>query len=456
MPIEFVPMGKKQGAAHVPVLLKPQLQLHEGLHETESACEATAVTERKRLQLWRKLWNGFQSSAIGCFGFVESTGLLYGWKLFAQSPNNSSEKTKFDGVKVSDREHLGPTLRGLNQQGITTSHQADLAESMLRNLGLTDNFARLVGFCGHASQTENNPLAAGLDCGACGGHSGEPNARLAAMLLNQPYIREALSTRGIQIPSDTYFLGGLHNTTTDKIEFFDVSEIPASHRNDFAELVAQTTAAGEQNRMERMPTMASESAADLIGRAADWSEVRPEWGLAGNSAFIIGPRWLSSDADLDGRTFLHSYDYRNDPAGSVLELIMTAPMVVAHWINMQYYASTVDNEHFGSGNKTIHNVVGRFGVLSGNGGDLQTGLPWQSLHTGNGYQHLPMRLQVVIAAPLELIDQVIAKHQSIDDLLTNQWLHLVAIDQGNTYRYVDGSWESLSSWQSPQQSTVKN
>ena len=59
---------------------------------------------------------------------------------------------------------------------------------------------------------------------------------------------------------------------------------------------------------------------------------------------------------------------------------MTAPMIVAHWINMQYFASTVDNDHFGSGNKTIHNVVGRFGILSGNGGDLMTGLPWQSLH----------------------------------------------------------------------------
>ncbi len=153
---------------------------------------------------------------------------------------------------------------------------------------------------------------------------------------------------------------------------------------------------------------------------------------------------------------MHSYDYRSDPDGGVLESIMTAPMVVAHWINMQYFASTVDHQHFGSGDKTIHNVVGRFGVLSGNGGDLKTGLPWQSLHTGDSYQHLPMRLQAVISAPLHLIDQVIDKHQSIDDLLTNQWLHLVAIDQGSTYRYVDGSWEQLSDCQSPEPCTVEN
>jgi uncharacterized protein YbcC (UPF0753/DUF2309 family) len=124
---------------------------------------------------------------------------------------------------------------------------------------------------------------------------------------------------------------------------------------------------------------------------------------------------------------------------------MTAPMVVASWINMQYYASTVDNQHFGSGNKTVHNVVGKFGILSGNGGDLQTGLPWQSLHTGRSYQHLPMRLQVVIAAPREMIDRVIDKHEMVANLFDGHWLHLIAIENGQTYRYgASGSWEPLT------------
>ncbi len=144
--------------------------------------------------------------------------------------------------------------------------------------------------------------------------------------------------------------------------------------------------------------------------------------------------------------FLHSYDHTQDPDGGVLETIMTAPMVVAHWINMQYYASTVDNRHFGSGNKTVHNVVGRFGILSGNGGDLMTGLPWQSLHTGDDYQHLPMRLQSVIAAPRGSIERVIEKHEAISDLLTGGWLHLIAIDEGTVYRYAeDGSWQAVNS-----------
>ncbi len=201
--------------------------------------------------------------------------------------------------------------------------------------------------------------------------------------------------------------------------------------------------ASEQTRTERLPIVASKSLGDLLKRASDWSEVRPEWGLAGNAAFIVAPRSVTKNANLNARSFLHSYDYTQDTEGTVLETIMTAPMVVAHWINMQYYASTVDNHHFGSGNKTVHNVVGRFGILSGNGGDLMTGLPWQSLHTGEKLQHLPLRLQVVIAAPREMIDRVIAKHEMVANLLTGGWLHLIAIDDSEMYRYSeDGNWDA--------------
>ncbi len=195
-----------------------------------------------------------------------------------------------------------------------------------------------------------------------------------------------------------------------------------------------------------MPILASDSIADLMRRAADWSEVRPEWGLAGNAAFIAAPRSLTKNANLNGQSFLHSYDHQSDPDGAVLETIMTAPMIVAHWINMQYYASTVDNVHFGSGHKTIHNVVGRFGILSGNGGDLMTGLPWQSLHSGEDYQHSPMRLQAVIAAPRTSIEKVIEKHEVVANLLAGGWLHLIALDGDVTYRYAeDGSWQAIHS-----------
>jgi len=319
-------------------------------------------------------------------------------------------------------------------------------ESMLRNMSMTENFARLVVFCGHASETVNNPLAAGLDCGACGGHSGEPNARLAALLLNQPQIREMLAERGIEIPADTYFLGGLHNTVTDEIQLFDQDDVPASHRDEFEQLREHCATASENTRTERLPSLAGKSPQGLLKRAGDWSEVRPEWGLAGNSALIVAPRSVTNQINLAGQVFLHNYDHRQDATGNVLETIMTAPMIVAHWINMQYYASTVDQQHFGSGNKTVHNVVGRFGILSGNGGDLMTGLPWQSLHNGREHQHLPLRLQVVIAAQRASIERVINAHPMIEDLLAGDWLQIIALDDNQAYRFDrDGSWVSLNS-----------
>ncbi len=123
---------------------------------------------------------------------------------------------------------------------------------------------------------------------------------------------------------------------------------------------------------------------------------------------------------------------------------MTAPLVVANWINMQYYASVVDGEHFGSGNKTIHNVVGRFGILSGSTGDLMTGLPWQSLHNGSEFQHAPLRLQAVIAAPREAIQRVIDKHALVSNLIVNGWVHLIAIEGSTHYRYTENSqWQPV-------------
>ena len=322
-----------------------------------------------------------------------------------------------------------------------------MAESMLRGIGIVDSFARLVVFCGHGCQTENNPLKAGLDCGACGGHTGEANARLAAKLLNQPYMsgrrwpnggsrsprRHAIRRRAAQHDDRR---GELSTTRTS---------CPSLTDSDLAELDSRAPGRlREANGQERLSVLPGKSVADLVRRSRDWSEVRPEWGLAGNAAFIAAPRALTAAVPLDGRAFLHSYDYRNDPEFAVLEQIMTAPLVVANWINMQYYASTVDPAHFGSGNKTVHNVVGRFGVFSGNGGDLMTGLPWQSVHDGKDYQHHPLRLLAVIAAPRSAITAVLSRHKNVEDLAVNGWVQLVASEPEGCYRLTPKkTWEPL-------------
>ncbi|MFT7638587.1 MAG: hypothetical protein ACI9G1_000311 [Pirellulaceae bacterium] len=445
LPIEYVPLGETQGSANVPVLISPQFKVHEEIDAVDGNATENAIKRRSTFRFVRNVWKEFQASAVSCFAFVETIGLFYGFKLLARSIGwGQSRSSRFDGIARTDRDRLGPTIRGLSEQGVSPSKQADMAESILRGIGIVDEFARLVAFCGHGSETENNPLQAGLDCGACGGHSGEANARFAAKLLNQKYIREMLAQRGILIPDDTYFIAALHNTTTDELDFYDAHEIPESHLGDLQVLENYAEPASKRTRTERLAVLPGSSDADLVRRSQDWSEIRPEWGLAGNAAFIAAPRELTESVSLDGRSFLHSYDYRSDPEFTVLEQIMTAPLIVAHWINMQYYASTVDPIHFGSGNKTVHNVVGRFGIFSGNGGDLKTGLPWQSVHDGTQYQHHPLRLLAVIASPREAIQAIIAKHEIVAKLLTNGWLQLISIEGGDYYRYTERqTWDEL-------------
>jgi hypothetical protein len=124
---------------------------------------------------------------------------------------------------------------------------------------------------------------------------------------------------------------------------------------------------------------------------------------------------------------------------------MTAPMVVANWINLQYYGSTVDHDRLGAGNKVLHNVVGgRIGVLEGNGGDLRQGLAIQSLHDGRRWIHEPLRLSVFIEAPAEAIDEIIAGSETVRDLVDNEWLHLLRVDDHGEvqHRLPGGGWKT--------------
>jgi uncharacterized protein YbcC (UPF0753/DUF2309 family) len=193
--------------------------------------------------------------------------------------------------------------------------------------------------------------------------------------------------------------------------------------------------ASDATRRERAPRLGLGDLSDVKLRAAvekrarNWAEVRPEWGLAGNAAFIIAPRERTRHIDLEGRVFLHDYRFEEDKDLAILEAIMTGPMVVAHWINFQYYASTVDNERYGCGNKVLHNIVGgHLGVFEGNGGDLRIGLSMQSLHDGERWVHAPLRLAVFIEAPRSAIDRMLEKHPTLSELVDNEWIHLFELD----------------------------
>lgn len=438
MALQYVRLGATRGSDQCPVLLQPAFRIQETVLGADESRRARALDLCHQNNNWRLMWRSFQASAASCFTFVESLGLTFAVTLLL----NCMPWAKRPSLPDQDVESVGPEIAASGSAGLSVDQQLDLAQGMLKNLGLTDRFARLVVFCGHEAHVTNNPYKASLDCGACGGHSGEPNARVAAMLLNNPEVRNGLLRRGVAIPSDTCFLAAVHDTVTDQIRVCDASTIPATHSADHAALTDWTHEAGGLARQERSKRFANTVQKDLLRRAHDWSEVRPEWGLAGNAALIVARRERTIGLNLRGRTFLHSYDHTRDVDLKILTLIMTAPMIVANWINLQYYASTVDRRAFGSGNKALHNVVGQFGVFEGNAGDLMTGLPWQSVFDGRQFQHEPLRLLVVIEATCHAIQTVILQHSLVKDLATNGWLSIVALDQEKFYRWTsEGTWE---------------
>ena len=327
------------------------------------------------------------------------------------------KKTFLNQHKVNGSSYNKDTIA---LDAISFDEAAQAGFQLLSTIGLTDNFAQDVIICAHQSINDNNPFAAALDCGACGGNSGVPNALVASAYLNQPTVRQKIAEMGINIPETTQFIAACHYTSCDDVELFDT---PANTK-----LTEALQRASIALRAEKSAHFVYHENNQLYKKQNDWAELIPELGLANNYALIIGPRRFSQDLNLNNRVFLHSYEPSQDPQGDILASIVAAPVIVAHWINAQYYFSTVSPGQFGAGNKALHNVIPQIGVMEGNLSDLKIGLPTQSVRYKNQLIHQPVRLLVIIYGDRQLINEVIDNNPCVKQLVKGNWICLKIID----------------------------
>ncbi len=334
-----------------------------------------------------------------------------------------------------------------DQIGFTVSEMAGMAEKALRDIGLTSNFARLVIFLGHGSSCLNNPHESAYHCGACSGNPGGANARALAAMLNDARVRRILAAHGLPIPDETHFIGGLHNTATEAITFFDLELLPTNQIRSFRLAQSLFSRVAEQNAHERCRRFESarldlspaEALRHVQERSEDLAQTRPEYGNSTNAVCFVGRRDRIRGLYLDRRSFLMSYDpTQDDERSSILARILAAVIPVCEGINLLYTLSAIDSQGWGSGTKLPHNVTSLLGVMDGAASDLRPGLPWQGVDI-----HEPVRVLFVIESSAESMLQIMEDNPVIGRICRNGWAQLAILDpqQPRIQQYRHGRFE---------------
>jgi hypothetical protein len=332
-------------------------------------------------------------------------------------------------LERDDRCPPGPHDEGL---GFTLPEMTNIAERALRDTGLTSRFAPLVMILGHGSSCLNNPHESAYHCGACSGSAGGPNARALASILNDVRIRKRLRERQIDIPDDTWFLGGMHNTATEDITFFDLELLPSWHRRPLRELrelfqeVARRNARERCRRFDsaRLDIPLDAALQHVRDRADDLAQTRPEYGNGTCALCFVGRRSRIRGLFLDRRCFQMSYDAtQDDEAGEILARILAAVVPVCSGISQLYSLSAIDNAGFGSGTKLPHNVTSLLGVMDGAASDLRPGLPFQGVDI-----HEPVRLLFVIESTPAVMNRILDTDAVVGRLFRNDWARLIVLD----------------------------
>lgn len=444
MPVRVQAFGEENAYDSCPVLLKPSYQVGEEAAAKDRLQVGWFQMGQKIARMPEAFYQSLKYNFTTPFALVEMLGPWFGLRMVGKTLLPRTMARFRQGVSHWLQPDLAtePLL-----DGIALEKQVEMGEGALRTMGLTGPFAPLVVFCGHGSRTLNNPHASSLDCGACGGRPGAPNAKILAAILNRPLVREGLAAQGIHIPEKTWFVGAQHDTTTDEVTLYPSAQLPTEVLASLARIEEDLKKAAWLNAQERSKALGVEgpkTTEAVLRRSEDWAQTRPEWGLARNAAFIVGPRALTQNLSLEGRSFLHSYEWEQDTEGRALTTILTAPMVVAQWINSQYLFSTMDNRAYGAGSKVTHNVTGKIGVMQGNASDLMHGLPLQSVFAADDRAyHEPLRLLTLVKAPRQRVQGIIEAQPVLQKLFGKGWVHLVVADpqDGQFYRRTrSGDW----------------
>lgn len=434
-----------------PVVVQPQHRIVEQPAEVDAKRFAQRLRRRQRWQRVNSLFaNASRSLILGSLvtalaGWVATLPLLLNVFLPVRAARLRKRVTRNllpeVRTQLSDLRTLDARAEATAKlfDGFSIEEKASRVGTLLENIGMTRHFADVVVIIGHDSSSVNNPHFAAYSCGACGGRSGGPNARLFARMANRKEVRDLLRSRGIDIPDTTVFVGGVHDTCIDSIRLFD-EDVPADRESAVSQVNTILKDVLSRNAHERCRRFASaspaasydDSLAHVEERGADLSQARPELGHATNAACIVGRRSLSYGVFLDRRAFLVSYDPTIDESGAILERILLAVSPVCAGINLEYFFSTVDNERLGAGTKLPHNVTGLIAVMNGASSDLRTGLPKQMIEI-----HEPVRLQLVLDTTPEIMERIIARQPSLAELFNNQWVQLITIspDSGAIHIY---------------------
>lgn len=389
------------------------------------------------------VWGGLISGTLGFWSALKLFFNLFKPSLGSLTVHSFEHADKHAELQI---EATGETQSGLHI-GFTTQEMAQRVEAVLRSIGLTQNFAPIVYAVGHGGSSVNNPYYAGYDCGACAGRPGAVNARVFAYMANKKEVRALLQKGGLAIPDTTHFLGAMHDTTRDEMEFYDEKALPEELRQLHQQNIAIYHKALELNAHERayrFETINSKEPLEKVHqkvktRSVSLFEPRPEWNHTDNALCIVGRKRLYDSLYLDKRPFINSYDCTQDANGSLLNAILSAAIPVCGGINLEYYFSRVDQEKLGAGSKLPHNVVGLFGVNTGVDGDLRTGLPSQMIEI-----HDPLRILFIIEQYPEVVHEVINAKANLRQWVENEWILLVAIhpETGAVFRFRKQQFES--------------